>query len=151
MKPSDKENPENRPIDPRELRLPLAELAVHLGIPKSTLQGIALRAEVKGGDGFPVLATAKAAVTHYKTASETEASEATKDDNRKKKSEADLAELKLGRESGALVEVDEMKRLLTSAIVRYREKIRQLPGLTLEQKKDVMEQLATLTLEEVEE
>ncbi len=63
---------------------------------------------------------------------------------------ADTAEIELEELKGNLVSRDAVRRLMEDAIATYREKIRFLDGLTLEQRVAVCEQLVNLQIDQAE-
>lgn len=63
---------------------------------------------------------------------------------------ADTAEIELEKLKGNLVSRDEVRRVMENAVVTFREKVRFMDGLNLEQKKSVCDLLANLRLEDDE-
>ncbi len=87
-------------------------------------------------------------IGYYKGMSEKTSRQKDEDIARRAKSEADLAELKLGQEIGEVVLISDVKQQLAAMVVAFREKIRLLSGLTMEQRKAVMDELVALKLEQ---
>jgi len=143
-----KPTPNEEPIPSRQSA---DKLSAWLQIPLTTIRGILAPLGIAAKDGYDTREAVKAMVNHYRTVSE-KSSRVTQD-ARARQQEADAArsELALAQELGRLIDRDEARRLFEQVIVSYREEVRNLGGLTLEQKKAVLEKLAKLVLPAKEE
>jgi hypothetical protein len=134
------------PYDAFMATVSLMRIAAALGLPKSTINEIIAKAGIISDRGFPLGASCKAIVDHYKGMSEAESAQATKDRNAIIAMQREQTAISLSNEQGKLLPKDAMRRMIEGLFVSMREEIRKCEGLTLDQKKLVTTAMSKATI-----
>lgn len=133
-------------LEPLAPRMTGQALATWLLMSPDSLRGIMAPLGIGTGDGYDVRQAVPAIVAHYRDMSEKVARQTEGDRARKMRAEADDAEVMAAQRIGLLVSRDEMRRLLESLLVKFREDIRAIPWATLEQKRAICDLVAKMVL-----
>lgn len=135
------------PTEPdNTLRWSGQKLAQWLGVNGSSLRAILGPLEISTKEGYDFMAAVPAVLNHFRAIAEKTSKETAASTARQKEAEAGSAELDFAVKLGKLVSRDEMRRLLEQLIVSYRESVRAISWLTLEQKKTICDLVAKMVL-----
>ncbi len=141
--------PKLSPLDPLPPRMAGNALATWLLMSPESLKGIMAPLGIGStgeGGGYDVRQAVPAIVGHYRGISERNSRVSADAKARQQEADAARSELALAQDLGKLISRDEGKRLMESVVVQFREGVRAITWLTLEQKKTICDLVAKMVL-----